>query len=321
MYRSKGSKLLFDKPLGSDELRKTQAAMFLTPSPDEAPGEDASDAVKIVSALQQVLWRITDASEKVKLASQIYHAISKEIVNSTHYDAASICCYEGDRVGFHVLGYHGLPEAWEEEVKGKGMRLYSKEWADAVKEGRGPVTYYDLDRDPVSQINMIARSNTGGIAICPIDLGKHNWGIVTFHLNRPHRWSPAELDWVTVMGKHVESVVRTSIRLEVAKQSLVIQNESMRQDLKRQLHAVIEEAIPRQTEEQARRQTLSERERDVLALIALGHSNQEISAELFISESTVKKHVNSIFRKLEVKNRTQAAKHAKKLLAVMDEGF
>lgn len=53
---------------------------------------------------------------------------------------------------------------------------------------------------------------------------------------------------------------------------------------------------------------LSKREMEVLKLIADGMSNIEISKQIFISESTVKKHINSIFNKLEVKNRAQAIK-------------
>jgi DNA-binding NarL/FixJ family response regulator len=52
---------------------------------------------------------------------------------------------------------------------------------------------------------------------------------------------------------------------------------------------------------------LSTQEMAVMELIALGFSNQQIGAKLVIAPSTVKSHVSSIFRKLEVKNRTQAA--------------
>src|SRR5690606_6731757 len=56
--------------------------------------------------------------------------------------------------------------------------------------------------------------------------------------------------------------------------------------------------------------SLSEREREVLVLIARGHTNQQIAEELFISENTVKKHVNSIYAKLETENRAGVAAFA-----------
>jgi RNA polymerase sigma factor (sigma-70 family) len=53
--------------------------------------------------------------------------------------------------------------------------------------------------------------------------------------------------------------------------------------------------------------TLSEREREVLRLIAEGFTNAQIAEQLVISERTVKSHVNNILSKLQVADRTQAA--------------
>ena len=56
---------------------------------------------------------------------------------------------------------------------------------------------------------------------------------------------------------------------------------------------------------------LSQRELDVLELIAKGHSNQEIAEALFISLNTVKTHSSSLFSKFGVNRRTQAVQPAK----------
>jgi ATP/maltotriose-dependent transcriptional regulator MalT len=58
---------------------------------------------------------------------------------------------------------------------------------------------------------------------------------------------------------------------------------------------------------------LSDRELDVLRLVAVGCSNREIADRLFVGVSTVKKHINHIYDKLDVKNRTQAVAHAREL--------
>jgi DNA-binding NarL/FixJ family response regulator len=55
---------------------------------------------------------------------------------------------------------------------------------------------------------------------------------------------------------------------------------------------------------------LSERETDVLRLIARGKANKEIAADLTIGEKTVKTHVSSILNKLGLQSRTQAALYA-----------
>jgi len=53
--------------------------------------------------------------------------------------------------------------------------------------------------------------------------------------------------------------------------------------------------------------SLTQREHDILALLAEGRSNREIAQRFYLSEKTVKAHLAAIFRKLGVTNRTQAA--------------
>ena len=57
-------------------------------------------------------------------------------------------------------------------------------------------------------------------------------------------------------------------------------------------------------------EALTERETEVLELIARGKTNNQIARELFIGEATVKSHVHSILSKLNVSSRTQAALYA-----------
>ncbi len=58
------------------------------------------------------------------------------------------------------------------------------------------------------------------------------------------------------------------------------------------------------------RDQLSEREREVLQLVANGAINKEIATELFISESTVNYHMKNILAKLHLRNRAQAVAYA-----------
>jgi DNA-binding NarL/FixJ family response regulator len=58
---------------------------------------------------------------------------------------------------------------------------------------------------------------------------------------------------------------------------------------------------------------LSEREREVLGLIATGATNGEIAGRLFLSPHTIKEHTSAVYRKLGVRNRAEAVQRAQRL--------
>jgi DNA-binding NarL/FixJ family response regulator len=65
-------------------------------------------------------------------------------------------------------------------------------------------------------------------------------------------------------------------------------------------------AVPRNLRTFVRKPSLSARERQVLALLVSGFTNSEISARLFLAESTVKSHLSSAYTKLGVRSRSEA---------------
>ncbi|RDY29131.1 DNA-binding response regulator [Romboutsia weinsteinii] len=60
-------------------------------------------------------------------------------------------------------------------------------------------------------------------------------------------------------------------------------------------------------EENLNRYELTDREKDIVRLIATGLSNKEIAGEVYLSEGTVKNHITSILSKMDLKHRTQIA--------------
>lgn len=68
--------------------------------------------------------------------------------------------------------------------------------------------------------------------------------------------------------------------------------------------------LKRPVEEANRLEHLTQRELEVLKILAKGSSNQEIARQLNISERTVTKHISNILDKLDLANRTQAAYYA-----------
>ena len=66
-------------------------------------------------------------------------------------------------------------------------------------------------------------------------------------------------------------------------------------------------AAPRKAEALRRIAELSDREREVLALLGTGDSNADLAKQLYVSEATVKTYVSRLLAKLDLANRTQAA--------------
>jgi DNA-binding NarL/FixJ family response regulator len=64
--------------------------------------------------------------------------------------------------------------------------------------------------------------------------------------------------------------------------------------------------VPREHWRQVEPPALSSREKQILGLVVMGYSNQEIAQQLFLAESTVKSHLSSVFGKLGVRSRNEA---------------
>jgi DNA-binding CsgD family transcriptional regulator len=135
----------------------------------------------------------------------------------------------------------------------------------------------------------------------------------------------------SLYGESVAHLSGPGVRLELARTHLLygewLRRERRRLDAREHLRMALEaftsmgtEAFARRAErelqatgERARKRTaetrdqLTPQETQVARLAASGDTNREIAAQLFISPSTVEYHLRKVFRKLDVKSRTQLA--------------
>jgi DNA-binding NarL/FixJ family response regulator len=96
--------------------------------------------------------------------------------------------------------------------------------------------------------------------------------------------------------------------LEAGAAGLVLDSE-IETALAATIHAVAagQIVVPNRFRRHAIRPALSHREKQTLALVAAGYTNRQIAAHLFLAESTVKTHLTSVFGKLGVGSRSEAA--------------
>lgn len=130
--------------------------------------------------------------------------------------------------------------------------------------------------------------------------------VLTIHEDREYLFKTLQMGAEGYVLKDAESsVLISAIRSVYNGQNYIQQN--MTRELVKEFTR-----ITKHEKTKAEENALTEREIEVLDLIAEGMLNKQIAKKLYISEKTVKNHVSNIFKKLNVSDRTQAAIYALK---------
>lgn len=206
---------------------------------------------------------------------------------------------------------------------GKTIRVILADDHELVLDGL-KVRLADTD-----DIKVVAAVDNGADLLTAIEI--HQPDVVVMDLHMPGMDGFTVLEQIRSRSLPVRVLVLTaladgeSLQRAVALDAdgIVLKTESPRQTVEaiRQVaigQVVFPRAVHKWLLRRAKRQeagqsgspidTLSDRERDVLKLIAEGKTNQEIAADLLLSTNTVKYHLQNLYRKLQVNNRTEATR-------------
>ncbi len=200
----------------------------------------------------------------------------------------------------HSLMRQGLKQILEleEDMQVIGQATNGQEAVDMIKRLKPDVVLMDINMPVMNGIQAIKELRE---AYVPSKIV-----VLTIHEDREYLFKTLQTGAEGYVLKDAESSVLLAAIRSVYNGQNYIQPNMTRELVKE---------FTRVTRNEKRRSDeipLTDREIEVIELIAEGMLNKQIAQKLFISEKTVKNHVSNIFKKLNVSDRTQAAIYALK---------
>jgi DNA-binding NarL/FixJ family response regulator len=171
--------------------------------------------------------------------------------------------------------------------------------------------------------NLEVVGSAATVAEAIAQIAHTNPDVVVVDLNLPDGSGFEIVQWIRSISKEIGVVILTlnsgpefiAAAMKSGANSFVVKNASTSEIVAAIEHCISSPhgfsskglgALPNSTD-----QLLTAREIDVIMKVSLGLSNQEIAKQLFLSQSTVKSHITSIFRKFNVDNRVSAINFAR----------
>lgn len=181
----------------------------------------------------------------------------------------------------------------------------------------GLAAAFELETD----IRVLGVASSGADALALYE--RHGADVVLLDLQLPDMSGLTVLERLRATGPAVRILVYSAyVRDDEVREVLdrgasgYVQKTASREELLLALRRVaaggryVPPALHLRVQELKRGPNITEREREILALVSQGHGNKEIAATLGISTETVKEHISSILDKLNVRDRTQATMEA-----------
>lgn len=266
--------------------------------------------------LQFVVDRLSKAVFDAQIGWDSYQIMADVLLGSLECDSVCILYYDHPSRMIKHVGFAGFSREFEEDLKGREGLVRNDEVGWCIFSAKGPCIFYDFGEIELKS-KPSSRSGICSTVLFPVSMGEGRIAAISINSNSNVVWSEEQLCWHNVLARYCALLMAFVKSVTSEKQAAQAAALDVKRHVLSELAPVLEYlgeegfdslgATSVQDSPLFVEDRITEREREVLSLIAAGASNGEIAEMLGVSSSTVKKHVNSLLRKLDVVNRTQAA--------------
>lgn len=269
-----------------------------------------------INHLQQTIDALSKAALREPIGIASYQRIAKCLLDNLGCDSVCVFYYDHPSRSIRHVGVAGFPPDFDADLRRRAGIVRNDEVGRRIFSATGPCIFYGFGKVELGSKPAV-QSGTQSMVLLPVRLEGSQIAGISVNMTSDTTWSAEELDWYGVLAEYcalLMAFIRKTTLAEEGAQKARCEAYAL---IRGRLEAILADLadasapppqrIPADGAAPLISWRLTDRERDVLDLLSLGASNGEIAAQLGISLSTVKKHVNAILRKLNAANRTQAA--------------
>lgn len=267
------------------------------------------------------MLKLVDASSDSASIDDTYESTMSQLVEITGLKGMVLVLHVND--SYALASHRGISS-----ILHSNIGEYAEEFSGIFKkleDATEPIPFYDANEDAFFPEQFRHRMEYVDVIYIPVRHADLLLGFLCMGKVEPGTWSNDDLAFFSTIGQLAGIIIYRALvterhRLEAIEQERARTEARMRESIIQALGiSVIQEQLNAGDENSEKgpgstarllNKDLTPRERDVLREVATGASNQEIARNLLISTSTVKMELQNILRKLNVRNRVEAAVYA-----------